>query len=137
MIAGFGQKNASWAWETIALGNEYAFTSCEKYIVLWARTIFVGLEIFILHSPNMRLQNDNSVTKIFTTKLQKDISNSEWLNIGRSYSFTLSKVCNCLGICSTVAGWDSMGCVKTDMWSSFLITWPGFLNSRAFDFLLR
>ena len=61
----------------MALGNKYAFTSCEKYIVVWARTVFVGLEIFILHSPNIRLQNDNSVTKIFTAKLQKDRSNPD------------------------------------------------------------
>ena len=32
-------SNAGWAWEIIVSDNESAFSSCEKYIVLWAGEI--------------------------------------------------------------------------------------------------
>ena len=71
MIAEFGQLNASRTRETILLSYKFAFASCKKYIVLvyWnilATAIFIGLKVFILIQPNVRLQKENSVTKIFT-----------------------------------------------------------------------
>ena len=43
---------------------------CEKYIVLCAGTICWATN-YHPYSPKIRLQKDNSLTKIFTTELQK------------------------------------------------------------------
>ena len=80
IIAEFEQVNSSCAWETIVSDNEFAFSDCEKCIVLWAGTVCWATN-FHNYSPNIELRKDNSVTKIFVTELQKDKLNPDFVQL--------------------------------------------------------
>ena len=47
----FEQINAGWAWLIIVSDNKFAFSTCEKYIVLWAAEIYWATN-FCSYLPN-------------------------------------------------------------------------------------
>ena len=55
-------------WEDIVSNNKFAFSKCEKYVVLWAGKVCLATR-FHLYSPKTRLRKDN-----FSRQLLRNIS---------------------------------------------------------------